>query len=346
MPSPPTALLLFNLGGPATLDDVKPFLVRLFSDPDIIELPLGRTIQPLFARLLAHARAGSVRRNYARIGGGSPQLPLTRAQAAALEHRLNGGATPGRLFRSYVAMRYARPFIADTLGRIQAAGLRRVVAVSLFPHYSRATTGSWLAELSRILSRPEWSGRFDVSVVDAYPTHPLYLDALADTVRTALNEFPAGVRDRVVILFSTHGLPQKLVDTGDPYVEQIEATRRELLARLGLPNRQLLGYQSRTGPVRWTGPGTDEQIARLGREGVRELLVVPLSFVSDHIETLYELDILFADLARRAGIATYRRTASLNTHPLFVEALADLVEKHLAEPGFPEASEPVEERAS
>src|SRR5262249_10024828 len=167
------------------------------------------------------------------------------------------------------------------------------------------------------------------SHIDRYADDPLYLDAFAGTVRSALEEFPAASRDRVVILFSAHGLPQKFVDEGDPYVGEIEATRRGLLASLALPNRQILGYQSRTGPVTWIGPGTDERLQGVGKEGVKDVLIVPLSFVSDHIETLYEVDILFADLARKCGIVNYRRPKALNTDPRFIEALARLVEHHL-----------------
>ena len=327
--SAPTGVLLFNLGGPETLDAVEPFLVNLFSDRDIIELPFGAWAQPLFARLVAKLRGPFVRRNYARIGGGSPQLRLTRAQAEALKARLNRAA-PGR-FRVFIAMRYWQPTTEGAVAEMQAAGISRVVTLTLFPHYTKATTGSSEKELARVLAQPRWSGSgFRVSSISSYAQDVLYIDALADTVRRGLDAFPAGVRARVVLLFSAHGLPQRFVDRGDPYVREIEATRRGLLERLRLSNRHVLGYQSRTGPVRWIGPGTDRLIEELAREGVKELLVVPLSFVSDHIETLYELDLLFAGLARRAGITDYRRTEALNTHPHFIEALACLVERHLA----------------
>jgi ferrochelatase len=324
----PVGVLLFNLGGPPDLPSVEPFLVNLFSDRDIIELPLGSALQPLLARLIAKARGPSVRRNYALIGGGSPQLRFTRAQAEALEARLGRGS--GR-FRTFIAMRYWHPSTEEALAAMAGEGIRRVVTLTLYPHYSRATTGSSERELQRWLSRPAWEGRFRVSGIASYATDPTYLDALADTVRRALAGFPAERREGVVLLFSAHGLPQKLVAAGDPYVRETEATREGILARLALPNRHLLGYQSRTGPVRWIGPGTDHILDRLGGEGVREVLVVPLSFVSDHIETLYEIDILFAGRARRAGITDYRRSEPLGTHPLFIEALGRLVERHLEE---------------
>lgn len=319
-------VLLFNLGGPGALDEVEPFLVNLFSDRDIIELPPGALLQHAFARLIAKARGPSVRRNYASIGGGSPQLALTLAQAEALSSRLSRG--DGRVPVA-VAMRYWRPATAEALRRLAASGVERVVTLTLYPHYSRATTGSSERELARVLARPEFRGRFRVSGVDRYPEEPAYLHALASTVRESLAGFPAETRDGVVLLFSAHGLPQRFVDAGDPYVAETRATVRGVLDRLGVPNRHALAYQSRTGPVKWIGPGTDEVLRELGREGARAVLVVPVSFVSDHIETLFELDQLFAGEARRAGIDDYRRSAALNTHPMFIEALAGLVERHL-----------------
>ena len=328
-----TAILLFNLGGPDDLAAVEPFLVNLFSDREIIELPLGAALQPLMARLIAKMRGPSVRSNYERIGGGSPQLRITRAQADALEERLNVGRWTERPYRVFIAMRYSRPSAADALEAIAAAGIRRVVTLTLFPHFSKATTGSSRNEFDRVLARPRWrDAGFEVTHIDSYPDHSLYLDAMTDTVRRAWHQIPAERRRRTVILFSAHGLPQKFIDEGDPYVAHIQATRMGILSRLGLDNRQLLAYQSRTGPVKWLGPGTEEVIEELGREGVTDVLIVPLSFVSDHIETLYEVDMLFKDGAREAGITGYYRPDALNAHPLFIEALADLVAGHLGVP--------------
>jgi ferrochelatase len=326
----PTAVLLFNLGGPDDLSSVEPFLVNLFSDREIIELPFGAAMQPLMARLIAKLRGPAVRRNYGRIGGGSPQLRITRAQAAALEERLNLLAPAGSLFRVFIAMRYSCPSSTDALEAIAAAGIRRIVTLTLFPHYSKATTGSSRNELERTLAQPRWREcGFRITHIDAYPDDSRYLDAMADTVRTAWTEIPAERRNRAVVLFSAHGLPQKFIDEGDPYVTHIQATRYGILQRLDIPNRQLLAYQSRTGPVKWLAPGTEEIIRELGAEGVQDVLVVPLSFVSDHIETLYEVDLLFRETAVKAGIAGYYRPAALNTHPLFIDALAGLVEAHL-----------------
>jgi ferrochelatase len=324
-----TAVLLFNLGGPEDLASVEPFLVNLFSDREIIELPFGARMQPLMARLIARMRGPSVRSNYERIGGGSPQLRITQAQASALEERLNDG-TCSPSVRVFIAMRYSRPSAADALEAIAAAGIHRVLTLSLFPHYSKATTGSSRNEFDRVISSPRWQPHgFDVAHIDAYPDHPGYLDAMTATVRDAWLRIPEHRRHAAVILFSAHGLPQKFIDEGDPYVTHIDATRWGILQRLDLPNRQLLAYQSRTGPVKWLGPGTEEVIDELGRDGVRDLLIVPLSFVSDHIETLYEVDMLFKETADRAGITGYYRPEALNTHPLFIDALAGLVSDSL-----------------
>jgi ferrochelatase len=331
-----TAVLLFNLGGPDDLASVEPFLVNLFSDREIIELPFGAALQPVFARLIAKLRGPSVRRNYQRIGGGSPQLRITREQAAALEERLNGPGNGARAYQVFVAMRYTRPSCEDALRTIADAGIRRIVTLTLFPHYSKATTGSSMREFMRILDRPEWRALgFDVSHVDRYAADARYLDAMAECVNTAWDGIPEERRRETVLLFSAHGLPQKFIDAGDPYVDEIEATRRGILERLRFSARELLAYQSRTGPVKWIGPGTEEVLEQLGREGVRNVLVAPLSFVSDHIETLYEVDLLFAETARKAGITGYWRTSALNTAPRFVTALAGLVEDHLSASDVP-----------
>jgi protoporphyrin/coproporphyrin ferrochelatase len=334
LPADTTAIVLFNLGGPDDLASVEPFLFRLFSDREIIELPFGAALQPVFARAIAKLRGPSVRRNYARIGGGSPQLRITREQAAALETQLNAGLCGSRAFRVFVAMRYSRPSCEDVLDAIAAAGIRRIVTLTLFPHYSNATTGSSRRAFDRAIRHPAWQSRnFEVTHIDQYPADARYLDAMSHTVIRAWDQIPLERRAGTVLLFSAHGLPQKFIDRGDPYADHVETTRQGILERIALPNRQVLAYQSRTGPVKWLGPGTEETLRELGREDVKDVLVIPLSFVSDHIETLYEVDLLFAETAHRAGITGYRRTAALNTTPLFISALAGLVRDHLAVPG-------------
>ncbi len=321
-------VVLTNLGGPSTLADVEPFLYNLFSDRDIIQLPLGAVSQPIFARLISKLRSPTVRRRYAGIGGGSPQLAITHAQAAALEVHLNRAGD--HRFLAFVAMRYWHPTPEEALEAMDTAGIRRVVVTTLYPQYSSATTGSMDRELARVMDAPRWRDRFDVTSIRSYADEPRYLDALADRIRRGLEAFPPDRRDGVVVLFSAHSLPVKVLKTGDPYVQETEATREGVMRTLGVPNRHLLSFQSRIKPVRWIGPGTDEVLAQLAREGVKEVLAVPISFVSDHIETLYDLDQLYTHMARDLGITDFRRTESLNTHPMFIEALAAVVERDLA----------------
>ena len=326
MSDAPVGVLLLNLGGPDSLDAVEPFLVNLFSDRDIIQLPLGALIQPVFARALSKARAPSVRKHYALIGGRSPQLPLTLGQAEALEKRLNGTA---RRFQVRVGMRYWHPTIAAALDGFVNAGVSRVVAVPLYPQYSLATTGSSFRALERARAQSPARNRLTVSAIDAYADDPRYLDALADTVRDALACCAPDRRSQAVLLFSAHGLPTSFVTRGDPYVSQVRATVGGVLSRLAVPNRHLLGYQSRTGPVSWIGPAVPTLLDELGREGATDVVIVPVSFVSDHIETLYEIDVQFAARAHAAGITTFVRSVALNSHPHFIDALAGLIERHL-----------------
>ena len=320
------AVVLFNLGGPDNLAAVEPFLVNLFSDREIIELPGGALLQPVFARLIAKMRGPGVRANYTLIGGGSPQLRITRDQASALEQALNAATGGSPRYRVFISMRYSNPAAEQALGEIAAADIRRIVTLTLFPHWSKATTGSSRHAFDRALAQPRYQRmQFDVAHIESYADDPGYLDAMTATVREALDRIPPDRRHSTVVLFSAHGLPQKFIDEGDPYVDHIEATRQGILQRLQIPNRQVLAYQSRTGPVKWLGPGTEAVIETLADEGVKDILVVPLSFVSDHIETMYEVDILFAEAAKAAGITGYFRPDALNTHPLFIAALKNLV---------------------
>ena len=315
-----TAVLLLNLGGPATLEEVHPFLLRLFSDPEILRLPL----QPVAARLLAAVRAPRVRANYRAIGGGSPLLRITRAQARALEERLRPrGVTAG----VHAAMRYGEPSSARALAAARAAGARRAVALPLYPQFSDATTGSSLRDLER--ARDAAAPDLEILPVRSWADHPAYLDVLARRVGEALEAWPRAERAGVEVIFSAHALPRRMIERGDPYLEETRRTVAGVLQRVG-PVSHHLAFQSRSGPVRWLGPGTDQTIRRLAAQGARSLLLVPVSFVSDHIETLYEVDILYRDLARSLGVTTYRRTASLNTDPDFIKALARIVEERLA----------------
>jgi ferrochelatase len=318
------------MGGPDSLEAVQPFLRNIFSDRDIIQLPGGALLQRPFARLIARLRAPEVSENYARIGGASPIGATTAAQASGLAAELEARGHPMPVA---VAMRYWHPFTDEALTELAAAGVGRLVVLSLYPHFSWATSGSSLNELMRVHARRGLDLR--MTVVDRWYDHPGYLDALARRVRETVTglglrlEDPA-VRSTVLVLWSAHGLPKRFIDRGDPYVRHVDATLRgvvQRLADLGLEHR--LGYQSRTGPVQWIGPGTEEVLAGAYADGYRHVVFVPVSFVSDHIETLYEIEMLFGDEARALGYQTVARVPAFDAAPDFVALLADLVMERL-----------------
>ena len=310
-----------NLGGPDTLDAVRPFLTRLFTDREIIRLPGGRIGQAVIGRAIARKRTREVRENYAKIGGGSPLVRWTTLQGRGIVERLRAR---GHDVSFAMAMRYWNPTTDEALDELERAGAERLVALTLYPHYSMATTGSSAGELLRVMKRR--GTRLPIERIDTWYDHPGYLDALAHRVRTALT---VHFKDkRPTLLVSAHGLPKHFIEAGDPYCEHVRITMEGLLRRLpDLPH--VLGYQSRVGPVEWIRPSTDEVIRDLAGNGVKDVLVIPISFVSDHVETLYEIDLLYGGQAKALGITNFQRMQSLNDFPPFLDALADLVEPKL-----------------
>ena len=319
-PDRPRALVLLNMGGPATLDEVKPYLIRLFSDKDLLSILPGGFGQRLFARWMARLRAPASMEKYRRIGGSSPLLAWNERQARAVCQHLPGHFTP------FVAMRYSAPSAADALLAIRQAGIQEAVVLPMYPQYSEATSGSSLKDFRRAAAalHPE----LQYTVVDPWYLAAGYLDALAATVREGLDAFPEEQRAQVPILFSAHSLPQKLVDQGDPYLNQTLRTVRGVVQRLGECSWHL-GFQSRNGPVQWLGPSVREIMERLARQGHLALLIVPVSFVSDHLETLWDIDIAYKEMARGLGIRHFVRSPALNDRPDFIAALARLVTAHL-----------------
>ncbi|WP_243372031.1 ferrochelatase [Geotalea sp. SG265] len=308
-----TAVLLLQMGGPDSIEAVEPFLFNLFSDREIIKIGPA-FLQPFIARFICRRRAPKVEGYYEKIGGKSPIRELTEAQAQALEAQLGEG------YRVFVAMRYWKPTTIEALAAIKREGISRIIALSLYPHYSRATTGSSINELKRVLG--EAGVHFDVHYIDRFFNHPLYIQALTERIEEGLRQF--GDRTNVTLVFSAHSLPQSFIDDGDPYLDHILETVRLVMERLGDVEYHL-SFQSRAGPVKWLEPSTEEMLRKLAAEGRKELLMVPLSFVSDHIETLYEVDIQYAEEAKLLGIEKFRRSPSLNSSPLFIECLAELV---------------------
>lgn len=308
-----TAVLLLQMGGPDSLPAIEPFLYNLFSDRDIIRIGPA-FLQPMIARFIARRRSNKVMEYYRKIGGKSPIRELTAQQGAALEAAL------GPDYRCFVAMRYSNPDTAEALAAIAREGITRVIALSLYPHYSRATVGSSINELERELKKS--ATPFKLSYIRQFYDHPAYIAALAEKVEEGLAGFPE--RSRVQLVFSAHGLPQSFIDSGDPYLEHIQATVRLTMEHFGGISHHL-AFQSRAGPVKWLEPSTEAKIAELAAGGCRELLMVPLSFVSDHIETLYEIDIQYREEANVLGITDFRRTEALNSSPAFIYCLANLV---------------------
>jgi len=324
--SPPggrrVAVVVFNLGGPDGPGSVRPFLFNLFSDPAIIGLP--SLFRNAVAKLISTRREASAQANYAMMdaGGGSPLLAETRKQAAALEATV-GAALSGDEVKVFVAMRYWHPLTEEVAAEVAAFGPDEVVLLPLYPQFSTTTTQSSLKAWNAA-----YGGSGRVRAVCCYPQAPGWIAAQVEGIRDALTKVgDAPVR----VLFSAHGIPEKLVAKGDPYQEQVESTVDAIMAELGEGVDHVLCYQSRVGPMKWLGPSTPEGLAEAGRDGVG-VIVVPVAFVSEHIETLVELDIEYGELAHGLGVAPYLRTPTVSLAAPFINQLSDAVIEALGLP--------------
>ena len=307
------AVVLFNLGGPDDPASVKPFLFNLFNDPAIIGLP--GPFRTALARLISSRREKSAQANYALMGGGSPLLPGTRRQAEALVDALSEHL-PGDQVGAFIAMRYWSPLTEQTAAEVAAFAPDEIVLLPLYPQFSTTTTQSSLKRWAEVYSGPGIS-----RTVCCYPQASGWIEVQADGVKAKLAE--AGDRP-VRVLFSAHGIPESLIEKkGDPYQEQIESTCSAIAARAGLKDWTIC-YQSRVGPMKWLGPSTPEAIAQAGQDGVGAV-IAPVAFVSEHIETLVELDIEYAELAHGLGVTPYLRAPAVGTAPAFINGLADAV---------------------
>lgn len=320
-----TAVVLFNLGGPDGPDAVQPFLFNLFNDPAIIGLP-----QPLrwcLAKLISTRRAPIAQEIYANLGGGSPLLENTQAQADALEHALSGSG--GDEMRCFIAMRYWHPFTDEAARAVKAFAPDRIVLLPLYPQFSTTTSASSFDAWDRA-ARTYGLADVPTRTVCCYPDDPGFVRALAERIRPALAAARQDGTPR--LLFSAHGLPKKVVDGGDPYQWQVERTANavvDLLVETGLD--WLTCYQSRVGPLEWIGPSTEEEIRRAGADGV-SVVVVPLAFVSEHSETLVELDIEYRELADEHGVPGYHRVPTVDAEAAYIDGLAGITRRVLAAP--------------
>ena len=321
-----TAVLLMNLGGPRSLEEVEPYLYQLFSDPLVVSAPFG-PLRPLLARLISHFRAPSSAEKYTLIGGRSPLVEGTEAQARAL------AAALGTDFTVHLAMRYGHPSTAEGVAEALAAGAERGVALPLYPQFANATTTSSLRELRR-----RWPRDRPLLEVCSYCDHPGWLEACAATVREALGRVRPEHRERTLVVFSAHGIPLGQVRRGDPYPGEVETSARGVAQRCGLADGQWrVTYQSKVGPAKWLGPDTVAFLAANARD--RAVVTVPIAFVSEHLETLYDLDLLAAEASRRGGALEYHRAAAVGHRADFVAALADVV-RRTVEAGVPSPRPP------
>lgn len=309
------AVVLFNLGGPDRPEAVQPFLFNLFSDPAIISLP--QPLRWLLAKLISRRRAPVAAEIYRQLGGGSPLLPNTQAQAAALEQALGDIGT----VKVFIAMRYWHPFSDETAQAVKDFAPDDVVLLPLYPQFSTTTTASSLKQWARSARRAGLQAR--TSTICCYPADEGFIEAMTALVRPVYQQASAAGQPR--LLFTAHGLPQRVVDRGDPYQKHVEATAAAIVGRLAISGLDWrISYQSRVGPLEWLKPYTEDELRRAGSDRV-PLVVAPIAFVSEHSETLVELDITYREEALKLGVPRYERVLTVGTHPAFIDGLAKRV---------------------
>lgn len=345
-------VVLLNLGGPKRRADVEPFLYNLFMDPAIIDIPLRGITRHLLCRLISSLRAKKVADDYAKIhpDAGSPINPLTEAQAKGLEQELNSrfGGVNGVQFRTYTAMRYWHPFTEEAAQAMQRDGVTKVVFLPLYPHYSKTTTGASLVYWKTLEEQkeiPVWESTY----VQEYATHPRYLRAISDRIDQGLMKFPKDVRPNVRLLFSAHGTPIKeMAERKDPYCCLIHSTVQHLMRLRGNDRPFDVAFQSKVGPAQWLTPSTPNKLKELAEQGETAVLVIPVAFVTDHVETAYELNVEVRHEAEEFGIKHYEVTDGLNNHPEFIAALAESTAAQLRLNGGPlmNGAEPWPERST
>lgn len=320
----PIAVVLFQLGGPDSLEAVEPFLYNLFRDPDIINFPGAFLARKPLAKFISSRRSRKVAEHYREIGGKSPIVDLTNAQARALERELNR-RLPAKVF---VTMRYWHPLTEEVIGLMQRESFRKIICLPLYPQYSKATTVS---------SMKEWRAQADKMGFNSAPTeticcyhnHPLYIEAIADNIGSSYRKFSGVDPADIDLIFSAHGIPVSLVREGDPYKDHIEETVRLVVGHGAWKSPHVLCYQSKVGPAEWLKPSLPETMRALAGRGRRHFLVIPVAFVTEHIETLHEINIEAREEAKHLGVLQFEMMPALNDHPKFIECLADLVLKNV-----------------
>ena len=322
-----TGVLLLNLGGPEQLEDVRPFLFNLFADPEIIRLPFPWLQKPL-AWLISTSRASKSQDNYKEIGGGSPLRHITEEQGSALRNYLQ---KLGRDVKIYIGMRYWYPFTEEAVAQIKQDDIEELVILPLYPQFSISTSGSSFRLLERLWQNDPALQKINYTLIPSWYNSPGYVRAMADLIVQTLDQLPTPEGGH--IFFSAHGVPVSYVEeAGDPYQREMEHCVELIMKAVDRPNDFTLAYQSRVGPVEWLQPYTEDAIQTLATQGVDDLVVVPISFVSEHIETLQEIDIEYRELAEESGIEGFHRVPALNTYPVFIEDMGNMVVKALESP--------------
>lgn len=309
------AVVLFNMGGPDSLESVEPFLYNLFSDQDIFKLPFG---QKIFAKLLSVSRVKKVRERYRQIGGKSPIHDWTELQRSMLQKELR------RVFEGidvYTAMRYSKPMIREVAEEIKTHGYEKVALLPLYPHYSVTTTGSSFNEWKRVYK----GDTSKVIYISEYFDNPRYISAINQRIDEAVSSFSETVRPNIQMLFSAHGTPESLVKKGDPYSRHISGTVDSVMKTRNFSHEYHLCFQSKVGPMKWLKPSTTEMIMKLAEGHKKQILIIPISFASDQLETLFELDIEYRAEAERSGIDNYVVMQGLNDSDMFISALRDII---------------------
>ncbi|KAL4221724.1 hypothetical protein ACF0H5_019979 [Mactra antiquata] len=320
-----TGILMLNMGGPETLDDVHDFLLNLFKDRDLIQLPAQSRLGPAIAK----RRTPGIQKQYHEIGGGSPIKKWTTIQGEGMVDILDRISPETAPHKFYIGFRYVNPLTEDALEQMEKDGIKRGIAFTQYPQYSCSTTGSSMNAIYKHYRNREMVSQIAWSTIDRWPTHPGLIQTHAQHIRAELERFPENVRDEVVILFSAHSLPLRSQNRGDPYSTEVGATVLAVMEALGNSHPYRLVWQSKVGPLPWLAPQTDEAIKGLVARGKKNILLVPIAFTSDHIETLFELDLEYAKGLGEEFGANIRRSAAPNGNPIFIEALADVVKKHL-----------------
>ena len=315
-------VILFQLGGPDTYDAIEPFLNNLFNDPDIIDIPLGFLLRKPLAKFISSRRSVEVEELYREMGGPSPIREITNKQAEMLRDELRK-RDPERDYHAFVAMRYWHPLTGETVEQVKAADVDRLILLPLYPHYSKTTTGSSFKEWERRIKDTKLSD-LPSDTIRAYPDYQPYIKAMVNKVKRTIDGC-CGAVEPLHLLFSAHGVPLKAIKSGDPYQDHIETTVKHIIEGLSTDYPHYISYQSKVGPQKWLQPSTIDKLEQLGEEGVKHLLVVPVAFVSDHLETLHELNIQDRVIAEDAGIEHYHVMPALNDSPEFINALAQRV---------------------